>query len=564
MKVTEHTIITQRKRHPNDVRYPCRGTHEIMDAGRKLITSLSDDERDQMLAGDLILDEEETAELYDAVEVDDVIGLGIFRRTGHPQAGFNSNMYKVVKIHEGDDFMECENMFSKETEEISFQDFSIALAMNLAEILYREDKPFGISNEEEWTIKIHEKEEDEEDSATGNNSGNATQNQPASADSSDEASTSGTEQEVQSEPVDEIEAMKDFVTETFKDLGMPGAFSFDADDELAPERWTRGRKLDHHEIVALNNGDVVWVHYTDEYGKTKQDGPLRLDGKDPDEYAFGDGSSFVHPVPMDKASWDPQSMSIDNCGHIATIYEATPVPLNEAAEASAEEILAKELDPQFFSKREKLSRKEIKSLKSPDVVWVHRTNNLGAVTFNGPACLLQKINTVDGEVYEFVDHASQTFEIEVDEGWDDYAEHFRCGGSYYMLFKARDRRPKNESENSKNDDTEKLIKAMGLDKKAEEEDPGAETPPLKWADCYYAFAWDEGTYCVVVTPKAHWDKYGSFDDGKATKHLIDQVGLAELQPGIYEYSHVYSETQLRTLFKSFNVEEKPEMAENMN
>ena len=164
MKVTEHTIVTEVKRHPNDVRYPCRGTHEIMDAGRKLITSLDLEERKEMLKGTLILDEEETAELFDSVEVKDIIGLGIFRGKESDTPGFTSVMYEVEKIHKDNDFMECKNCITQVSEEISFQDFSIGLAMNLAEILYRDEKPFGAPTEQSWTVNIHEEVKDEEES----------------------------------------------------------------------------------------------------------------------------------------------------------------------------------------------------------------------------------------------------------------------------------------------------------------------------------------------------------------------------------------------------------------
>jgi len=157
MKVQEHTIVTKRERHPNDVRYPCRATHEIIDCGRKFFDSLSREQQKLLIDKKLILDEDETAELYDSVLENDIIGLGIHKTFG----GFTSMMYKVVKIHKGDDYMECENVYSKEIEEVSFQDFSIGLALNAAEILYRDDKPFGVSTEQKITVKIHYQEEDE-------------------------------------------------------------------------------------------------------------------------------------------------------------------------------------------------------------------------------------------------------------------------------------------------------------------------------------------------------------------------------------------------------------------
>jgi hypothetical protein len=156
MKVQEHKIVTKRKRHPNDVRYPCRPTHEIIECGRKLIDTLTKNQQKLFLEGNLIIDESDTAELFDSVIEEDIIGLGIHRKFG----GFSANTYKVVKIHKDKDFMECENAYSKESEEISFQDFSIGLALNAAEVLYRDDKPFGVSAEQEIVVKIHYDEKD--------------------------------------------------------------------------------------------------------------------------------------------------------------------------------------------------------------------------------------------------------------------------------------------------------------------------------------------------------------------------------------------------------------------
>jgi len=157
MKVQEHVITTERKRHPNDVRYPCRGTHEIIDGGRKFFDSLTREQQKQLITKSLIIDEEETAELFDSVQEKDVIGLGINKTFG----GFVANTYTVLKIYKDKDYMECENAYSKEVEEISFQDFSVGLAMNLAEILYRNDKPYGISTEQKVTLKIHYDDKEE-------------------------------------------------------------------------------------------------------------------------------------------------------------------------------------------------------------------------------------------------------------------------------------------------------------------------------------------------------------------------------------------------------------------
>lgn len=158
MKVTEHKLMAKRKHHPNDGRYPCRSSQEILQAGMKLMSNLSQSERELMRQFNLILDEEETAELYDAIQIGDIIGLGILRKNG-----FISNKYEVVRIVDNADYMYCKNLLSKQEEEITFQDVSIGFAMGFAEILYRGEKPFGISEDIEITLTIQQEEEKSDD-----------------------------------------------------------------------------------------------------------------------------------------------------------------------------------------------------------------------------------------------------------------------------------------------------------------------------------------------------------------------------------------------------------------
>ena len=91
MTVTEHLITTKRKLHPNDGRYPCRSCMEILSAGLKLITSLSTEERELLKTNQLILDKDETEELFLSMKEKDIIGIGLVRKTG-----FTANKYEIV------------------------------------------------------------------------------------------------------------------------------------------------------------------------------------------------------------------------------------------------------------------------------------------------------------------------------------------------------------------------------------------------------------------------------------------------------------------------------------
>ena len=185
MTVTEHSVTTKRKKHPNDGRYPCRASQEVLNAGMKLIGILSAKERILFKENELVLDEEESAELYDNLKVGDVIGLGLLRKPGYYLgAGFSAHQFEIKAIIKGEDYLLCINRRSKEEEEISFQDVSIGLALGFAEILYREEKPYGVSEDEVWnfTIKHEETEESkktDEDAASSRSTESIPKGPPA-------------------------------------------------------------------------------------------------------------------------------------------------------------------------------------------------------------------------------------------------------------------------------------------------------------------------------------------------------------------------------------------------
>lgn len=153
-KTIEHKIKTTIKNHPNEIKYPCRSCQEIIHASYSLLSTLDQEQCKLLFTNDLILNEEETAKLYDEIKVEDIIGVGILRKRG-----WTANQYKIKEVTDKD-FLICENRFNNQIEEISFQDVSVGLALGFAEILYRDEKPFGISTEKEYNVKIKVNEED--------------------------------------------------------------------------------------------------------------------------------------------------------------------------------------------------------------------------------------------------------------------------------------------------------------------------------------------------------------------------------------------------------------------
>lgn len=99
----------------------------------------------------------------------------------------------------------------------------------------------------------------------------------------------------------EIQAMKDFIQETFAGLG--ATIELDPDQDL--ENYSRGSLMSLDDIKKLRKDDVVWIDHK-EGNRTRFKGAQRFMGYDmkSEEWTFGDGSCFVTPVY--KKEWEEQ------------------------------------------------------------------------------------------------------------------------------------------------------------------------------------------------------------------------------------------------------------------
>lgn len=165
-------ITTKRKEHPNAVKYQGRPTMEFGSAFRSFILDLSEPEKvEAFLERRLVFEEEMTAEFFDSIQVGDVIGLGL--ASGFDEIGENPHdeaaayKFKVLEIPEGQDILKVRNVTFESDKpnprraphvgtelEVTFEDVSCGLGMSFAEILMRDGKPFGVSEEVEINVKF--------------------------------------------------------------------------------------------------------------------------------------------------------------------------------------------------------------------------------------------------------------------------------------------------------------------------------------------------------------------------------------------------------------------------
>lgn len=91
----------------------------------------------------------------------------------------------------------------------------------------------------------------------------------------------------------EIQAMKDFIQETFASFG--ATINFDSNEVL--QHYSKGKLMSLDRLQNLQKGDVVWLVHKDG-NNTRYRGAISFMDFNPKEgsLCFGDGSSFVTPV----------------------------------------------------------------------------------------------------------------------------------------------------------------------------------------------------------------------------------------------------------------------------
>ena len=178
---TKDTFTAKAKRteHPNAAKYPGRPSLEFGSAIRDFLGELSYPEQDKLLAGTLVVEEKDSSEFYDSIEVGDIVGVGLWR--GLNEQGENAHnepaAYKFEITSIEGDMMQARNVtiesrikkrnptYKGDETELAFEDLSCALGTGYGEILERDGKPFGVSEEIEYTIRIVGPKEEEDPDA---------------------------------------------------------------------------------------------------------------------------------------------------------------------------------------------------------------------------------------------------------------------------------------------------------------------------------------------------------------------------------------------------------------
>ena len=154
--VEEQTIKIKRKNHPNEHKYPGRASQETSNAIMKLMGTLEPEQLSELEDKRLILEQESTEQLFDSILPGDIFGIGQFQ----DGKGFVATKMKVEKIENdilyGKDVSNLKNQFDIE---VGFEEVSIANAIGFAEILMRDDKPYGVDLEVEYKVRLVEEEQ---------------------------------------------------------------------------------------------------------------------------------------------------------------------------------------------------------------------------------------------------------------------------------------------------------------------------------------------------------------------------------------------------------------------
>jgi hypothetical protein len=156
---TSFKVKKKNKVHPSQGKYPGYECYEVNEKYFEILGELTEpDELKKFITGRYIWDAEKTAEYFDSLQVGDVFGCPVFMHDSESeQTKIVLSIYKIESI--GADVLHCQDVsrspvWNKKKVDVFFEDVSNGLKMELTEILYRDDKPYGIPEEEEINVKV--------------------------------------------------------------------------------------------------------------------------------------------------------------------------------------------------------------------------------------------------------------------------------------------------------------------------------------------------------------------------------------------------------------------------
>lgn len=122
-------VRVKNKRHPNEVRYCGKMNHDLRMALLKFLSGLSGSQMAQYEKGSLVLDPVKTKKFISDLKKGDVVGV-------------EDSIYEILS--KGSKSVTAESKYTKVQKDFSLAEIDNALAKGFAEILYRDNKPYGI------------------------------------------------------------------------------------------------------------------------------------------------------------------------------------------------------------------------------------------------------------------------------------------------------------------------------------------------------------------------------------------------------------------------------------
>lgn len=156
-EVKEHKVKVKIKHHPDEQKYAGHTTNDHRDAMLKQLCKMADDYNLPYSDSNFLFDADKTKEFLASLKKDDIIGIQHDRYLVTDVPGTHETALNALLVP------------SKVEASVSLQEVDKALEGGFAQILYRDDKPYGVPEYEEVTFKIINKtkqqteEEKEED-----------------------------------------------------------------------------------------------------------------------------------------------------------------------------------------------------------------------------------------------------------------------------------------------------------------------------------------------------------------------------------------------------------------
>lgn len=147
IQVKEVTLKIKNKKHPSAARYPGRANYELNKTFLPFFTDLSPEDIEKFESFNLFIDETESREEFATVMVGDKIGF-----VAKYDNGMVSSIGEVLEIKP--DIFVLKDIYNNQEIDLTFAEASVGRHIGYFEILYRNDKPYGIPEEEEVKVNV--------------------------------------------------------------------------------------------------------------------------------------------------------------------------------------------------------------------------------------------------------------------------------------------------------------------------------------------------------------------------------------------------------------------------